>query len=198
MLNTGSGRYTKRESIFILEHCWLRVCLQLRRLTWTVWKRHECIRCKQMLTWNLPRVGPWWNLDCKITKQNVMKYLCWQVQSGQSKQDMHMVDIISPVKLFAWKPREASDSREQLSCTINCESLSWREHQPYSTFQSSFGAWHNQLLCSASRACTGRKCSIVEGISKCYLFHVQSSAAVLYCISTKGYNTGVKQTALRE
>lgn len=126
---------------------------------------------------------------------NVMKDLCWQVQSGQSKPDMHMADIISSTHLFAWKPREASDSREQLSCTIGREPLSWRGHQPYSAFQSSFSAWHNQLLCSASRACTGRKCSIVEEISKCYLFHVQSS--VVLCILTKGYNTGLTQTALK-
>lgn len=112
---------------------------------------------------------------------NVMKDLCWQVQSGQSKPDMHMADIISSTHLFAWKPREASDSREQLSCTIGREPLSWRGHQPYSAFQSSFSAWHNQLLCSASRACTGRKCSIVEEISKCYLYSMYK--AVLCYVS---------------
>lgn len=33
--------------------------------------------------------------------------------------------------LLAGEPREASDSGEQLSCTIADESLSWRGHQPY-------------------------------------------------------------------
>lgn len=45
-------------------------------------------------------------------------------KSGQFKPDVHMADIISYTHPLAGEPREASDSGEQLSCTIAYESLS--------------------------------------------------------------------------
>lgn len=90
-------------------------------------------------------------------------------------------------------PGKAPDKREQLSCPIGHESLSRWAHQPYSAFQSGYSAWQNQLLCSASHAFTGRKCSIVDDIGECNLFYVQSS--IVSCNLMPGWSSQLAQGA---
>lgn len=118
------------------------------------------------------------------------KYLCLQ-QSGQSKPDIHMGDIL--YSAFCMKAQgEASDSREH-SCTIGHEPLSLQcfPEQSCTRLALSLSAWQHQLPCSTSRTYTGSKCSIAEEISKCYLFHF------VLCTLTQADNTGLKQTALK-